>query len=458
MNKTTIENYNILRQEIVDKNIKLVGNILSEKEKNIDNKLTILRNNYIESVNSVPYNMPIIRKPEIWETDLYKFCLELPKGSDLHVHGTALLPMDKLIEFIKSNDKLFIGLDDYILTLTKDAKHIPLKEALEKNIIKYDDLFKKWTIIGVKHNENRWRYFENLFSYFEAIDLDFDVLYDYYVAAFEYYLNLKIYHIEIHLLLDSNYDKAYKTVDTIKNAYHKVKNGNPFFSVRIIGGGMKDYSFDENDFINRLENCYKIKTEIKDDYNKNEIKDFVVGFDLVNEEDSSKSLENFAPKLLKFGNEHPDFQYYLHSGESLTPESNNLIDAYLLNACRVGHGFNLYQYPYLLQDYVNKEICLEICPISNQSLGYSKNIRNHPFYEYIKRGVTCSICSDDPIFFEHNSLVDDFFALIVCFDLGLTDIKQLCINSISYSSLDSQEKINLMKHYKKEFDEFINKQ
>ena len=457
MNKVTIENYDRIRQELKQENQKLTGNVLNEDEIKANEILVKYIKEFKDQFDEVPYKMPVLREPKIWNSKLYDFCINLPKGSDLHVHGTSLLPMDRLIEFIKNNDKLFIGLDDFVLTLTRDDKHVPLKYALDNKLIDYKELFNKWTTLGRQHKQNRWSYFENLFSYFEAIDNDFDVVYDYYTTAFEYYVSLNICHVEIHLLIDNKYDVAYNTVKAIKNAYLSVKNKYPFFTVRIICGGMKDYYFDLNDGLARLDNTYKIMNEIKDDYDSNNIKDFVVGFDLVNEEDKSRPLKNYAKALLEFVKDKPNFNFYLHSGESLDPDTDNLIDAYLLNAKRVGHGFNLYHYPKLMEMYINSEISLEVCPISNQSLGYTTNIRNHPFLEYIKRGVTLSICSDDPIFMEHNSLVDDFFAIIACFDLDISDIKQLCINSIMYSSLDSESKSKLMKHWKEQYEIFIAK-
>jgi len=119
---------------------------------------------------------------------------------------------------------------------------------------------------------------------------------------------------------------------------------------------------------------------------------------------------------------------------------------------------NLYRYPKLLQRYAEKEICLECCVISNQTLQYTKDIRLHPGVEYLKRGVTVSLCSDDPVCQEHEQLCDDFFAAIVCWDLTLSDVKQLCINSILYAGIDRRQKSELIAAWKTEWQRFVQKQ
>ena len=148
---------------------------------------------------------------------------------------------------------------------------------------------------------------------------------------------------------------------------------------------------------------------------------------------------------------------YIHGGESLMADNENLIDAYLLGASRVGHGLNLYRYPDLQSRYVKAEICLEVCPISNERLEYTKDLRNHLATEYLKSGVTMALCSDDPTYMEYQTLTDDFFAATVCWNLDLSDIKQFGVNSIMYSGLDEDYKRIALKNYKILWDAFIDK-
>ena len=58
--------------------------------------------------------------------------------------------------------------------------------------------------------------------------------------------------------------------------------------------------------------------------------------------------------------------FVLHGGETLKyRDNNNLIDVILLNTKRIGHGLNLVKHSYLIDIVLNKDICIEICPISN---------------------------------------------------------------------------------------------
>lgn len=87
-----------------------------------------------------------------------------------------------------------------------------------------------------------------------------------------------------------------------------------------------------------------------------------------------------------------------------------------------------------------------------------KDLRLHPSAEYLKRGVTVALCSDDPIYFENDSLVDDFFAACICWGLGLAEVKHLCINSILYSGVDPEQKSLLMKSWLCAWKKFIQSQ
>lgn len=146
---------------------------------------------------------------------------------------------------------------------------------------------------------------------------------------------------------------------------------------------------------------------------------------------------------------------YVHGGESINASNENLIDAYLLGASRVGHGLNLYRYPDLHARFVKDEICLEVCPISNQRLGYTRDVRSHPATEYLRTGMAISLCSDDPSYMENETLTDDFFAAVVCWDLNLEDLKQLGINSIMYSGLEDKAKFASLRAYNRMWNEFI---
>ncbi len=112
-------------------------------------------------------------------------------------------------------------------------------------------------------------------------------------------------------------------------------------------------------------------------------------------------------------------------------------------------------YPHLLEKFRNDKICLEVCPISEQILKLVPNIALHPAYKYFKAGIPIVIGSDDPFMFGSSGISFDFFEVIVSWNLNLSDVKQLIINSINYSALSLYEKGKAMRFWEGKWANFI---
>ncbi len=450
------------REKMAEENSNLVGNVLNAKEQAVDERLRQMKQRLRESIDeNTLYKMNFLENEALWSSELYGFMSALPKGSDLHVHATALLPADKLVDFVAEHRELVVDVNDchiYNIAETCFDKNacLPLADAMEKGLLSRGEILRKWTLTGRRHNESVWEYFENLLGLFESIEYSADTLFDYYVTAFEYYLEKKVFHIEIHAVFSEDYERSLELAETVKRAYFEVKKAHPELIVSVICSGLKYLGADLSVPEMYLKNALRLREDICDDFEPDNTHPFIIGFDLLNEEDKSIPLKELAPMLLDYKKLYPDFNLYIHCGESLHAQVDNLIDAYLLGASRVGHGMNLYRFPKLLNAFADREICLEACPVSNKTLRYVKDLRLHPVAEYLKRGVTVALCSDDPVCQEHETLTDDFFAGTVCWDLGLADIKQLCINSILYSGLDKKQKSELSASWKNAWNEFLN--
>ena len=75
----------------------------------------------------------------------------------------------------------------------------------------------------------------------------------------------------------------------------------------------------------------------------------------------------------------------------------NLFDAILLNATRIGHGYAITKHPAAKKMAIEKNIAIELCPISNQVLKLVDDLRNHPIVELIQDGnFPIVIAPDDP--------------------------------------------------------------
>lgn len=54
---------------------------------------------------------------------------------------------------------------------------------------------------------------------------------------------------------------------------------------------------------------------------------------------------------------------------------------------RIGHGFQLFLFPYLINLCKKLDICFEVCPISNMVLDHVGDMRQHPISHLIQHGL-----------------------------------------------------------------------
>lgn len=99
-----------------------------------------------------------------------------------------------------------------------------------------------------------------------------------------------------------------------------------------------------------------------------------------------------------------DIPLLLHCGETLDTGAgtaeDNLLDALLLGARRVGHGFALARRPYLREQMKRAGVCLEVCPVSNEVLGLTPRAGGHAVYSLLAHDVPCTVNSDNGTLFK----------------------------------------------------------
>jgi adenosine deaminase CECR1 len=184
----------------------------------------------------------------------------------------------------------------------------------------------------------------------------------------------------------------------------------------------------------------------------------IVGFDLVQEEDRTNTNLYYIEQLLAARREAErrgvGLPFYLHSGETSWAENENLYDAILLGAARIGHGLALIKHPRLMQIVKERGIGVEVCPISNQLLGYVSDLRNHPAVHYINAGLPVVLSTDDPAIFRQ-SLSHDFYAAFMAWGLDLRSLKQLAMNSLIHSAMNPDEKKRALEAWDRRWATFI---
>lgn len=131
---------------------------------------------------------------------------------------------------------------------------------------------------------------------------------------------------------------------------------------------------------------------------------------MVGAEDRPNNIKFYSDQLLAFvatcKSLDISIPFMFHAGETLLdtggsadPDNSNLYDSLLLNAKRIGHGYALLKHPLLIEKYKAAGIALELCPISNELLHLTGNIRQHPFPALLAAGLHCSLNADNPSLF-----------------------------------------------------------
>ena len=189
--------------------------------------------------------------------------------------------------------------------------------------------------------------------------------------------------------------------------------------------------------------------------------DLVAGYDLVNEEDTTPQLLEFAKLILEGRKRGGDQGFseglplYLHAGESVYRQNVNMYDAVLLGSKRIGHGNMLNQNPELLDLIKERKVLIEICPISSFLLGYCSDLRVHPSRYLLNRGVPVSLNSDDPGFWGYDGVTLDFAYATVAWQLDLKDLKQFALNAINYSSFSKEIRQEHLDIFQEEWTNFV---
>ncbi|MBU0528496.1 adenosine deaminase, partial [bacterium] len=122
-----------------------------------------------------------------------------------------------------------------------------------------------------------------------------------------------------------------------------------------------------------------------------------------------------------------------------------------LNVDRIGHGTNAYKDSELVQYLIEKQIPVEMCPISNIRTASVSSLKEHPIYDFYKSGMLVSVNTDDPKMF-NTSLENEYISLIDTFNLGLSNIYRLSQNSIKSAWCSESLKNVLSKELSFYFD------
>ena len=95
----------------------------------------------------------------------------------------------------------------------------------------------------------------------------------------------------------------------------------------------------------------------------------------------------------------------VHAGEVSGPQ--DIYDALDLNPQRIGHGIRAALDPTLMDELKQRDIALEVCPVSNECTGAVNRLADHPLPRLLAAGVPLTLSSDDPAMF-HTSVTREY--------------------------------------------------
>jgi adenosine deaminase len=126
----------------------------------------------------------------------------------------------------------------------------------------------------------------------------------------------------------------------------------------------------------------------------------------------------------------------IHAGEE--GSANDVREA--IEVCkpdRIDHGVTAAADPDLVKYLADARIPLTMCPLSNQRLRVTPDLREHPLLDLYRAGVLVTVNSDDPPYFG-GYVNDNYRAIASALNLGPAEITGLARNSFVGSFADAQ--------------------
>ncbi len=473
----TAEEYLTQRNELLNQDSLLAFDSqvqLTVRERALDQKFQNLRDGMIKEYLAQnffpPSNSFYLSKSHIEQTKLFNFFKLMPKGGILHLHSSALGDARWIVNRSMKEPNCYVywfnDNDQYIKGEIKFFNPDGVPPGFQsaqllnsRNPEFYDELIDLLTFDHeiARDSVDIWSEFEKIFQRLHGFTHFRSVYKDYHRAAFDSLWVDGVHHVEIRSLLNGGlYDlvhsRDYYDSDSMVNYLQEVKadmqRDHPEFTLKLVYTSLRFRS--EKKIKEQIINAFELRKRHPD---------LVVGFDLVAKEDDGHTTLFFLNNWLELDSLEQsygiDLPLYLHDGETDWYSIKNLYDAVLLRSKRIGHGFNLNHFPGLQELVKERDICIEVSPLSNQILGYVSDLRVHPGSYMLRRGIQVAISSDDPGIFGYNGLSYDFWSIALAWELDLQAIKKLALNSLEYSSLNHEEKKKALKHWNLQWDKFV---
>lgn len=409
-------------------------------------------------------------KEHIEGTKIFQVLQQMPKGGILHLHQLAMGDAKWVVEKAIATPEMHVFWEASNDNYVKGQLCAYPEGGAPAGFRPVGELHKAFPSLPeelyglITFNEDIDRDSVDIWYEFEAI---FQRIYRFvtYRPIFPEYLNRGldilvedgIQHVELRMPFRNRmYDLVHpdgglpveEFAQVLERALERQRQKDPAFSMKVIH---TDLRFKGNAVIwEDIQSAVSMKKRYPD---------WLKGYDLVAEEDNGEATLFHAKTFLRLDSlertRKVELPLYLHDGESDWASVANLYDAILLGTRRIGHGFNLFRFPNLIEEVKRRSICIEVNPLSNQILGYLRDLRIHPASTYLRRGVDCIISSDDPLIFDYEGLTYDFWSVYMAWELDLAALKQLCRNSLEHAALSEEEKMEALAAWEQKWLRFV---
>ncbi|XP_013410098.1 adenosine deaminase 2-A [Lingula anatina] len=475
------------RDELIREEREYAGHLreLTADEKIVDNYLEYLK--WQEFIATEDKFLPSVGLEgvldDIVNSKVFKTLKKFPKGGNMHLHENHILSKKKMLDIVFASEDfehLHVAVDvpeskkwrlDFFLNPPAGWEKVKgnpkyTKEKLLPHMTMMGSMT-EFAKVNPTNSARRWEEMDPMFSRLGSkvianVNIKFKYLESYLKAALEenvQYLEARssissrLYTLDPDPKYNSTGGKRYidetggeyELQENIKFIEGFVKKNPEFIGMRKIVNSYRGASVSE--MYGDMEKAVRL-------YHK--YPSYIGGFDMVGEEDKGNSLLYFMNDFMKMYDNTTGkslVPFYLHNGETNWPDDlesstnkkdpvgtlQNTYEAVLLGAKRVGHGLGFFKHPYLLNKLKEHQTAIEICPASNQLLGYVPDLRNHPANNFIRMGAPVILGADDPATFGYDHFTVDWYEAFMGWGLRLQDLRHLAINSLKYSTMPKED-------------------
>ena len=372
--------------------------------------------------------------PSLRPIGLYSIFRRMPKGRLMHAHIEATFSVRYLLSLCLACNDVYVFLEDgsaeyhycqlahraWFPGLEIPAGWVQLKSAVAADPMLKEKIFNLCTFHTTDIDDNIWPKFEAIFDRYKGVTTYRPFFIKILTKVFTDMASEGLMGVDLRYINQSIFDEdgrrltADEYIDQLKEIEAEVQKTYPYFDFKVI------YCYYKGVPVETVPERLALARHLQEKYPAE-----FLGYDMVGGEDCGKDLLYYTPVLKDAG-----VPIIMHAGETLDPNNRNIEQALDLGIKRIGHGLNLYRYPDVEARVKAGNVMLEVCPISNQLLGYVGDLKDHPAAGYIKRGLNVTLNSDDCSIFDTTFITDDLLLAYLCWDLTLADIKRCLKNSL----------------------------